>query len=110
MAHLRENNTEAVAPFDDAELKRRVDIALTRARSHGIQNQRGLVLFTAFMFEIAPNFDTHPYIRALLRDDTSIPPDARIQRVADETSPEQWAEASEAADSTIWQPPPDPPK
>jgi hypothetical protein len=104
MAHLRENNTEAVAALEDPELERRVHIALARARSHGIENQRGLVLFVAFMFEIAPNFDTHPPIRAMLQD-TSIPPDARIQRVADEVSPDQWVEASEAADPTIWQSP-----
>jgi hypothetical protein len=45
-----------------------IEAASERARSHGLATDEQIVGFVSVMFEIAPNFDEEPTLRAILSD------------------------------------------
>jgi hypothetical protein len=101
-AHLRENNTDAVAKLKDPELERRIGIGLKRARRHELTEKATLTMFVAFMFEIAPNFDESAPVKSLLEDKTKTP-DERMRELPDQLTDEQWMEVKANADPKVWE-------
>ena len=69
--HLREHHLNCVGGFPDAVLAELIEIGLVRARGHGFVQAEQLCVFVVLMFVVAPNFDQHPRISALLCDGTA---------------------------------------
>ena len=52
-----------------------VAVAIERARKHGLTSDEQIFGFVSVMFEIAPNFDEEPTLRAILSDTRRKPAD-----------------------------------
>ena len=68
VAHLRKHHTEIVEEIPDAALTLMVRSGIKKARQYGLETEANIGAFVGLMFEIAPNFDTHPYIYNILMD------------------------------------------
>lgn len=93
--------TLEVAEISDVVLREMVREAIRRARSYGLRWESTLTAFVALMFVIAPNFDEHPLIQRVLRNDRE-PPDSRIDLLMAEISDESWDAAKENYDPHAW--------
>jgi hypothetical protein len=94
--HLRAEHAEVVRALSDAELLRRVGIAVARARAYGMTWDSTITGFVAIMFVIAPTFDEQRGIRRVLHD-PRIPPDTRVDALWTRTTAEDWTEAERRA-------------
>ena len=74
---------------------------MARARRYGIQNESALIAFLDLMFAIAPNFDEHPAITAMLTD-LQVPADERINRLVSRTAFETWMDVCRDYDPFAW--------
>lgn len=74
---LRERHGQALAPLDDAALLRVVEAGCARAGRWGLSERADRAAFVALMLEVAPDFDGHPAVRAVLRD-VSMAPSTRL--------------------------------
>ena len=52
-----------------------VEVAIDRARKHGLTSDEQIFGFVSVMFEIAPNFDEEPTLRTILSDTRRKPAD-----------------------------------
>ena len=95
--YLRAEHAEAVKGVADAELLRRVQIAIDRAKAYGMTWDATITGFVAIMFEVAPTFDEQPAIRRVLHDER-LPADVRIDALWDRTTDEDWDEAERLAE------------
>ncbi len=87
-------------PF--ATLLEMVRQGIARARAYGMAFESSFAAFLAIMIEFAPNFDEHPQVQQILKDE-SLPPDARLDRVLDEAILEQQREEiKQNYDSGAW--------
>ena len=50
-----------------------IEVALVRARSHGLATDSQLIEFVSVMHEIAPNFDEEPTLKAMLDNGPGTP-------------------------------------
>ena len=50
-----------------------IETGIERARGHGLSTDEDIVAFVGVMFEIAPNFDDEPTLRAVLAEKTLTP-------------------------------------
>ena len=82
-------------------LRKLVRCALARARGYGMSWESSLVSFVSLMFVVAPNFDEHPLVRRVLRDETS-GPNARIDLLWEEVSDETWDAVELDYDPKAW--------
>lgn len=94
--YMRAEHEEATAGLSDAELLRRVEIGIERAKGYGMTWDATITGFVAIMFEVAPTFDEQPAIRDVLLDGR-IPADVRIDALWDRTTEEDWDEAEQRA-------------
>jgi hypothetical protein len=111
--HLRTNYLDTVVQLpsgslpvkeiDEAELKAMVSRGIARARVYGISHESALAGFVAIMFEAAPNFDGHPVLQQILRDE-SVDPNSRIERLLDHFSEEIWEDVKAGYDRQVWIP------
>lgn len=101
--HLREEHAEAVGRLPDDVLQEMINNGLARGRKYGLSWESSLTAFVALMFEIAPNFDEHPRIQQVLRDE-SVPPDSRIDMLLERISDQDWEEAERRYDANAWFP------
>lgn len=99
--HLKEAHSEALEQLSPDVLRARVRAGIARARQQGFVWESSLTAYVALMFEIAPNFDQHPVIRAILQEDSS-DPEARISRLAVDVPDEVWEEAERLSDDADW--------
>lgn len=100
--HLREYHKELVEVFPEDILHVLIQRGIARARRYGLFSEADLTAFVAIMFEIAPNFDQHPYIHDVLTDRRLLPTekiDALVQRVPDFV----WEEADRQYDEDAWE-------
>jgi hypothetical protein len=91
--HLCEEQPEVVAGLPDAEILRRCQAGLGRARAHGIDVPEAITAFVALMFLVSPRFDEHPAIAAVLGDRT-LPPAERMQQLFRRTREADWETAA----------------
>ena len=87
--HLQEESPELVEDIPTDELQEMVSNGIARARTYGLYSDEDLVAFVSVMFEIAPNFDEHPAIHRVLRDDT-IPIEQRFDSLFERVPDEAW--------------------
>ena len=83
---------DCVRDIDPVSLREMVTNGLARARTHGLARAKDLTAFVAIMFEIAPNFDEQPRIRAALTN-PSIPVDERCDRMLEQVPDWAWDDA-----------------
>ena len=74
---------------------------VARARQYGIQHESALIAFLELMFAIAPNFDEHAAIAAMLTD-PKVPADERIDRLVSRTTFETWMDVCRDYDPFAW--------
>jgi hypothetical protein len=64
--HLIESNPEELRGIPLTHIRDMVEMGVQRARLHGLVDDSDLFAFVSVMFEIAPNFDEEPTLRAAL--------------------------------------------
>ena len=75
---------------------------IARARGYDVIWESTLTAFVAIMFVAAPNFDEHPLIQRVLKDD-AIPPESRIDQLWDRTTDQNWEAVAQNYDVDAWQ-------
>ena len=102
VGHVKEEFPEKTAERDDETLREMVKGGIRRAESHGFKIAEDQSAFVSIMFEIAPNFDEQPQIKAVLNDDQFAPED-RIERLWSPLVPEEaWEEAEKNHNENAW--------
>lgn len=102
ISFLRATSPIAVGSIEPSMLQTRVLRGLLRARTYGFKRASSLAAFVAIMFDIAPNFDEHPRIHAVLTDPT-LSPDLRIDVLMSRTTAAHWEEALVRGGSDAWE-------
>lgn len=99
--HLREDDPDLVAHLSDDTFREMVANGLVRARSYRLNTDEDLMAFVAVMFEIAPNFDEHPALNAVLTDERR-PIDVRFDDLFTPDLDKAWTEAADSYDTNAW--------
>src|SRR5215213_5083858 len=104
VGHVREEFPEKTGERDDETLRAMVKGGIERAENHGFTTAEDITSFISIMFEIAPNFDEQPQIRAVL-DDEKFAPEDRIERLwSPLVTDENWEEAENNYNENAWFP------
>ena len=104
VAHLKSNYSEAIAKRNEKRLREMVKTGIKRAASHDLTTVDETRFFVSKMFEIAPDFDTHPLIEAILTD-RMLTPEKRVEKLRSPAiSEEIWEEAKNNGDESVWFP------
>jgi hypothetical protein len=111
VAHLRDNHADAmiqlphevilVKQISDERLRRMVEEGIARARDYGMDWEATITAFVVLMVVAAPNFDQHPLIERVLRDERT-PANSRIDQLWKRTSEENWEVVRKNYDPTAW--------
>jgi hypothetical protein len=111
VAHLRDNHADAVIQLpnevilvkqiSDGRLRRMAEDGIARARDYGMDWESTITAFVVLMVVIAPNFDEHPLIERVLRDERA-PANSRIDQLWERTSEENWEVIRKNYDPTAW--------
>ena len=102
VGHVKEEFPEKTAERDDETLREMVRGGIRRAESHGFTTAEDQTAFISVMFEIAPNFDEQPQIKAVL-DDEQFSPEDRFERLWSPLVPDEaWDEAAEKYNEDAW--------
>ena len=108
---LRSNCAETIVQFSeratlvealpDEAFFGMVQNGIARARSYGMTLESSLGAFVVLMFVAAPNFDSHPLIHRVLKDE-SIDPDSRIDQLWQRASEQNWEAIQQNYDANAW--------
>lgn len=98
---IRREDHAVVWRIHDRQFHRMVGSGIQRARRHGLAMNTAITMFVKLMFEVAPNFDEHPEIRAALSQGGGTPED-RFYSLRDRIPDAVWGEASKAYRSEAW--------
>jgi hypothetical protein len=90
-----------VSQLPDATLHTMVREGIRRARAYGMTWQSTITSFVVLMFVTAPNFDEHPLIKRVLKDER-IKPDLRIEQLWEQTKDQNWRAAEQMYDPSAW--------
>ncbi len=112
-AHLLENYVPAIVRLPDVEpatvgelppekLHSLVEVSVERARRYGLTYESSIAAFSALMFEVAPNFDSHRLIKMLLNDE-NIEPEARLNELLKVLNEKNWEAIRGEYDIDAWQ-------
>jgi len=102
--YVQGNYAEAVAERNEATLRKMIRGGIKRAQSHQIERVEDTQNFIGKMFEVAPNFDEQPEIKAVL-DDESLMPEKRLEKLESPViTPEIWEKARSDYDEKAWFP------
>src|SRR5262249_29538881 len=78
-----------------------VENGIKRARRDGMSWESALSAFVVLMFVTAPNFDDHPLIRRVMKDD-KIDANARIDHLWESTTEQNWEAVKQRYDTAAW--------
>jgi hypothetical protein len=98
--HIQETYPD-YADMSPVSLHRILDFALARAKSYGLIWQSSLGQFVYLMAAIAPNFDMHPAIHAILTNQALAPED-RISSLTQRLPAGVWQEAITNTSTIGW--------
>lgn len=70
---MQENSPELIDDIDDMSLHCMITNSFLRAMRHGFTDREDLMSFAIMSFEFAPNFDSHPAVRAAMKKVAGIP-------------------------------------
>lgn len=109
--HLRETCADAVVQFPnevilvkqiaDERLRAVVSDGITRARAYGMTWESAVTAFVVLMFVAAPNFDKHPLIQRVLKDER-VAANSRIDQLWERTTDENWEAVRKNYDPAAW--------
>lgn len=109
--HLRQHHSEAVVQLPgevilvkqiaDDRLHKIVRNAIALARDYGIDWESTVTAFVVLMFVAAPNFDKHPLIQRVLRDER-VAANSRVDQLWERTSEENWEAVRKNYDVSAW--------
>lgn len=110
--HLRDQYANAVVRLPDHEtvvadlpsetLNLLVRNCVERARKHDLSYESSIAVFTALMFEVAPNFDTHQLCQVLLNDE-EVEPNDRLDELINVLTEKNWESIRSNYDINAWQ-------
>jgi hypothetical protein len=102
VAHVKEEHPGIETERDDETLREMVRGGIERAGSHELTTAEDVTAFVSIMFEIAPNFDEQPEIKAVLDDENTLP-EQRLEKLWAPIVPDEaWDRAEENYDETAW--------
>jgi len=99
-AHIQQTYSD-YADMSPVALFRLVEFALVRAKSYGLTWQSSLGQFVYLMAAIAPNFDMHPAIHAILTNQ-ALAPENRISSLSQRLPAGVWQEAITNTSTIGW--------
>lgn len=91
-----------ITKIPEEQLKSLVTNGINRARAYGITSENTLASFVVLMFVTAPNFDEHPLIKRLLKDER-IAANDRIDNLWQHTTEQNWQAVKQNYDAKAWQ-------
>lgn len=92
-----------VRKLSDDQLQKLAQVGVTRARSHGLEDEASLSAFVALMIGMAPNFDEHPLLLRMLADENTPPPE-RVTKLLEGATEQNWEAARQSYDVEAWEP------
>ena len=95
------NEVVPIKHVSNEKLFRVVRNGILRARAYGLGWESSVTAFVVLMFIAAPNFDEHPLIQRILKDER-VPADSRIDELWERTSDENWEVVRKNYDVTAW--------
>lgn len=111
VAHLRDQHADAVIQLpnevvlvkqiSDERLRRMAAAGIARAREYGMDWESSITAFVVLMVVVAPNFDQHPLIERVLRDER-VPANSRGDQLWERTSEENWEVVRKNYDPAAW--------
>jgi len=103
VTHEKETHPDLEKKYEDEKLREMVRSGIKRAKKNRFVTSQDIRAFIAIMFEIAPNFDEEPEIKAVL-DDKKIPTKQRFDNLwSSLVSDEAWEEAEANYDEAAWE-------
>ncbi len=109
--HLRAGHGDVVVQFPnevilvkqiaDERLLRVAHDAIARARNYGLNWESAVTAFVVLMFVAAPNFDEHPLIQRILKDER-VEANSRIDQLWERTTDENWEAVRKNYDPSRW--------
>ena len=104
LKHIKGEHPELKSKHKDETLREMIRGGIERAKTHDFSTAEDLTAFVSVMFEIAPNFDEQPEIKAIV-DDENTPPNQRLDKLWTPVFPkEAWEEAENNYDENAWFP------
>ncbi len=111
VAYLRENHADTivqlpsgkckVAHLPDEVIYEMVWDSFQKAKAYGIDWQSTLRSFTVIRFIAAPNFDDHPIIKRLLKDE-NVPANERVDKLWENTTEQNWEAIEKNYNPEAW--------
>jgi hypothetical protein len=74
---------------------------ITRGRKYGMTWESALSAFVTLMFVTAPNYDEHPAVRRVLRDER-ITPNSRVNQLWDQITEQEWETIRKDYAASAW--------
>lgn len=113
-AHLLEDYAQAVvtlpgdekstvAELPEETLHELIRTGIARARRYRMTFESSISAFTAVMFEVSPNFDTHRLCQVLLNDE-EVEPNKRLDELLDVLTEKNWESIRADYDPQAWKP------
>jgi hypothetical protein len=109
--HLREHHADVVIqlPNEVALVKQiagerlcaMLGQGIRRARDYGMSWESSISAFVVLMFVTAPNFDKHPLIQRVLKDER-VAANSRMDQLWERTTEENWEVVRENYETTAW--------
>ncbi len=101
IVRLPENAPTTVDELPKEKLHSLVEVSIERARRYDLSYESSIAAFTALMFEVAPNFDSHRLIKMLLNDE-NIEPEKRLDELLKILNEKNWETIRGEYDETAW--------
>ncbi len=100
---LPDNEKFTVDELPEETLHDLVRVGIARARRYGLTFESSISAFTAVMFEVAPNFDTHRLSQVLLNDE-EVEPNNRLDELLNVLTEKNWESIRADYDQNAWKP------
>lgn len=114
-SHIRQNYARAsvtpspeeqkttVGSLSDETLDSLVRAGIKSARSLDFTYESSISAFTALMFEVAPNFDSHELVQPFITNE-EVKPNERLNPLLEQLTEKDWATIRKTYDASAWQP------
>ncbi|HKV38185.1 MAG TPA: hypothetical protein VJX67_03150 [Blastocatellia bacterium] len=109
--YVRDHHPEAVVKFSSGQstisrlrddvIRTMIKAGIARARAYGMTWESSIAAFVVLMFLTAPNFDQHPLIERVLKDQ-EVGPDSRIENLWHRVSGQNWRAVESYYDANEW--------
>jgi hypothetical protein len=96
------NEVVLVKQIADERLHRIARQGVRRARGYGMDWESGVTAFVVLMFVAGPNFDKHPLVERILRDER-VAANSRIDQLWERTSDDNWEAVRNNYDPAAWE-------